>query len=71
MSKELLKASVPIPAQSTPPSPFQAQIVLEILLTNLTVNSIVAQLSLAGMFLGQICSQAGMEVYSKCSSEEL
>ena len=24
VSKELLKASVPIPAQSTPPSPFQA-----------------------------------------------
>ncbi len=64
VSEELLKAPIPMPAQSTPPSPFQAQIPLEMVLTNLAIDLAVARLFFAGISLGQIYSQAGMEVYS-------
>ena len=71
VSEELLEAPVPTLTQSTPPSPFKAQIPLEMVLTDLVVDLAVARLFFAGIFLGQIYSQAGMEVYSKYSSEEL
>ena len=71
VSEELLEAPVPMPAQSTPPSPFKAQIPLEVVLMDLAVDLAVARLFFAGIFLGQIYSQAGMEVYLKYSSEEL
>ncbi len=71
VSEELLEAPVPMPAQSTPPLPFKAQIPLEMILTNLAVDLAVARLFFVGIFLGQIYSQAGMEVYSKYSSEDL
>ena len=71
MSKELLEAPVPMPAQSAPPLPFKAQIPLEMILTNLAVDLAVARLLFVGIFLGQIYPRAGMEVYSKDSSEGL
>ena len=61
----LVKAPVPMAAQSTPPWPFKAQIPLEVTLTNLVVDLAVARLFFVGIFLGQIYCQAGMEVYSK------
>lgn len=69
--RELLEAPVPMLAQSTPPLPFKAQIPLEMILTNLAVDLAVARLFFVGIFLGQIYSQAGMEVYLKYSSEDL
>ena len=44
VSEELLEAPVPMPAQSTPPLPFKAQIPLEMILTNLAVDLAVARL---------------------------
>ena len=71
VSEELLEAPVPMPALSTPLSPFKAQIPLEVVLTDLAVDLAVTRLFFAGIFLGQIYSQAGMKIYSKYSSEKL
>ena len=65
MSKELLEAPVPMPAQSTPPSPFKAQIMSEMVLTNLAVDLAVARLFFVGIFLLKLGWRSSQSIRQK------
>lgn len=62
VSEELSEAPLSVCRQATPPSPFTVQTPLEMVLTNLAVDLAIAWLFFVGIFLGQICFQAGGEV---------
>lgn len=69
--QKLLETPRLIRAQSVPPAPFEVQIPLEMVLTNLAEDIAVARLSLVGILLDQARCQVEVQVYSMHSSAGL
>lgn len=71
MPEKLLKAPLPIRAQSALPLPFKSQILLEIVLTDLTVDLAIIRLLLVRIFLDQVYFQVRVNVCSRHLLESL